>query len=460
MTDPIERTFRRLDQALSGRLSRPGDDRYAAATAIWVKSVGPKPRAVAHCRTAQDVQSAIRAARDCDLPLSVRGGGHDWAGRALCGGIVIDLTAMNDVTLSPDYRAARISGGARASDVLAVTDPRGLAVVTGSCSSVGMTGLTLGGGYGSLTGCFGLALDNLLGAEVVLADGRTVTASLNNEQELFWALRGGGGNFGVVTSMRHRTHYLPSVHSGMLLFPFAEARAVLEGCVDIMATAPEELAIQLGLVGGPDGLPLAMVVPTWCGPPAQGEARLAPFLGLGTPVISTLVATSYGISLEKFDPFFASGQRVFMATCWLPTLDGQAIDVFIRAMATAASPGCAIITHVFRGAASRVPVAATAFGLRRDHVLVEILASFTDRSEPRDEHWNRRWTQATLRAFDGITLPGGYPNLLAKDEVERAVKSYGVNAGRLIRAKQHYDPDNIFNSTIPLPTGRSVLAAE
>jgi len=460
MTDLIERTFRRLDQALSGRLSRPGDDRYAAATAIWAKPVGPKPRAVAHCRTAQDVQSAIRAARDCDLPLSVRGGGHDWAGRALCGGIVIDLTAMNDVTLSPDYRAARISGGARASDVLAVTDPRGLAVVTGSCSSVGMTGLTLGGGYGSLTGCFGLALDNLLGAEVVLADGRTVTASLNNEQELFWALRGGGGNFGVVTSMRHRTHYLPSVHSGMLLFPFAEARAVLEGCVDIMATAPEELAIQLGLVCGPDGLPLAMVVPTWCGPPAQGEARLAPFLGLGTPVISTLVATSYGISLEKFDPFFASGQRVFMATCWLPTLDGQAIDVFIRAMATAASPGCAIITHVFRGAASRVPVATTAFGLRRDHVLVEILASFTDRSEPRDEHWNRRWTQATLRAFDGITLPGGYPNLLAKDEVERAVKSYGVNAGRLIRAKQHYDPDNIFNSTIPLPTGRSVLAAE
>jgi hypothetical protein len=460
MTDPIERTFRRLDQALSGRLSRPGDDRYAAATAIWVKSVGPKPRAVAHCRTAQDVQSAIRAARDCDLPLSVRGGGHDWAGRALCGGIVIDLTAMNDVTLSPDYRAARISGGARASDVLAVTDPRGLAVVTGSCSSVGMTGLTLGGDYGSLTGCFGLALDNLLGAEVVLADGRIVTASLNNEQELFWALRGGGGNFGVVTSMRHRTHYLPSVHSGMLLFPFAEARAVLEACIDIMATAPEELAIQLGLVGGPDGLPLAMVVPTWCGPPAQGEARLAPFLGLGTPVISTLVATSYGISLEKFDPFFASGQRVFMATCWLPTLDGQAIDVFIRAMATAASPGCAIITHVFRGAASRVPVATTAFGLRRDHVLVEILASFTDRSEPRDEHWNRRWTQATLRAFDGITLPGGYPNLLAKDEVERAVKSYGVNAGRLIKAKQHYDPDNIFNSTIPLPTGRSVLAAE
>ena len=460
MADPIESTFLWLDQRLSGRLSRPGDDSYAAATAIWAKPIGPMPRAVAHCRTAQDVQSAIRAARDSDLSLSVRGGGHDWAGRALCDGIVIDLTAMNDVTLSPDYRAARISGGVRASDVLAVTDPRGLAVVTGSCSSVGMSGLTLGGGYGSLIDRFGLALDNLLAAEVVLADGRIVTASPDNEQELFWALRGGGGNFGVVTAMQHRTHYLPGVRSGMLLFPFAEARAVLEGCLDIIASAPEELTVQLGLVGGPDGVPLVMVVPTWCGLPEQGEARLAPFLGLGTLVVSTLAATAYGTSLAIFDPFLATGQRVLMETCWLPKLDRQGIDAFIRAMANAASAGCAIITHEFRGAASRVPMVATAFGLRRDHVLVEILASFTDRSERREEHWHRRWVQAARRAFDGLALPGGYPNMLGKGEVERAAMSYGGNAGRLIKAKQHYDPDNTFNSAIPLPAGQRVLAAE
>jgi FAD/FMN-containing dehydrogenase len=459
MTDLIENILHRLHGQLSGRLSRPGDDRYTAATVIWAKPVGPMPRVVAHCRTAQDVQAAIQAARDSDLPLSVRCGGHDWAGRALCGGIVIDLTAMNDVTLSPDNRSARISGGARASDVFAATDPRGLAVVTGSCSSVGMAGLTLGGGYGSLIARFGLALDNLLAAEVVLADGRIVTARLNNEEDLFWALRGGGGNFGVVTAMHHRTHHLPSVRSGMLLFSFAEARAVLEGCVDIMAAAPEELTAQLGLVGGPDGVPLVMVVPTWCGVPEQGEARLAPFLGLGTLVTNTLAATAYGTSLAIFDPFLATGQRVFMETCWLPTLDSQGIDAFIRAMETAALPGCAII-HEFRGAAWRVPVAATAFGLRRDHVLVEILASFTDRSEPRDEHWNRRWTQAARRAFDGIALPGGYPNFLASGEVERAAKSYGGNAERLIKAKRHYDPDNIFNSAIPLPAGQRVMAAE
>jgi FAD/FMN-containing dehydrogenase len=459
MAGRIESTFLRLEQRLSGCLSKPGDERYAAATAIWAKPVGPMPRAVAHCRTAQDVQSAVQAARDCDLTLSVRGGGHDWAGRALCDGIVIDLTAMNDVMLGPDYRTALIFGGARASDVFAVTDPRGLAVVTGSCSSVGMTGLTLGGGYGSLIGRFGLALDNLLAAEVVLADGHIVTASPNDEPELFWALRGGGGNFGVVTAMQHRTHYLPSVRSGVLLFPFAEARAVLEGCIDIMAGAPEELTVQLGVVGGPDGAPLAMVVPTWCGLPGQGEARLAPFLGLGTMVVSTLTTTAYGGSLAVFDSFLATGQRVFMETCWLPALDSRSVDVFIRAMATAASPGCAIITHEFRGAASRVPATATAFGLRRDHVLVEILATFTDRAEPRDGHWHQRWAQATLRAFDGIALPGGYPNLLAKGEVERAAKSYGANAERLIGAKRHYDPDNIFNSAIPLPVGEHVLAA-
>ena len=160
------------------------------------------------------------------------------------------------------------------------------------------------------------------------------------------------------------------------------------------------------------------------------------------------------------DPFLVTGQRVFMETCWLPTLDRQAIDAFIRAMAAAASPGCAIITHEFRGAASRVPVAATAFGLRRDHVLVEILASFPDRSEPRDEHWHRRWVQAARRAFDGVALPGGYPNFLASDEVERAARSYGGNAERLIKAKRQYDPDNIFNSAIPLPSGQRVLAAE
>src|SRR6516165_4855810 len=225
MPDQIERAFRRFEAQLPGRVSLPGGVGYAAATAIWAKPVGPMPRAVVHCRTPEDVQLSIRTARDCGLPLSVRGGGHDWAGRALCAGIVIDLSGMNGVSVDADHRSAIISGGARAADVAAVTDPLHVAAVTGTCSAVGMTGLTLGGGYGPLIGRFGLALDNLLAAQVVLADGRVVVADDANEEELFWAVRGGGGNFGVVTAMRHRLHNVASVRTGMLIYPFSEAGA-------------------------------------------------------------------------------------------------------------------------------------------------------------------------------------------------------------------------------------------
>jgi FAD/FMN-containing dehydrogenase len=444
------RALQRLGVRLPGGWSTPGDDRYAAATAIWPKPVGRMPRAVAHCRTAEDVQAAIRAARDRDLALSVRGGGHDWAGRALCDGIVIDLRGMNGVVVGSDHRSARISGGARAADVLAATDPLRVAPVAGSFGAVGMAGFTLGGGYGALIGRFGLALDNLLAAEVVLADGRIVVATHDHEEELFWALRGGGGNFGVVTAMRHRLHDLPSVRSGMLLFPFTDAKAVLERSAEMAAAVADDLTVQVGCVVGPDGAPVVMVLPTWCGRPEEGEARLAPFLKLGTLLAGALDVMPYGASLTFFDPYIAYGQRTFMETCWLPALDSASIDVFIQAMATAVSPGCAVFTHEFKGTASRVPAAATAFGLRRDHVLVEILATFADPSDELEQR-HRAWARATLQAFDAMALPGGYPNLLAGRDVDRAAQSYGRNAERLIRAKHHCDPDNVFRSAIPLP---------
>jgi len=454
VSDLIGRTLNRLGQQLRGRLSIPGDERYAAATAIWAKPVGRLPRAVVHCRTPEDVQFAIRAARDCDLALSVRGGGHDWAGRALCDGIVIDLSGMNAVVVDPHNRTARISGGARAADVLAVTDRLGLAAVTGSVGAVGMAGLTLGGGYGPLIGRFGLALDNLLAAEVVLADGRVVVAAADREEELFWALRGGGGNFGVVTAMHHRLHRLPSVRTGMLLYPFAEARTVLKRYADIAAFAPDELTAQVGFVAGPTGVPLVFIVPTWCGPPEDGEAFLAPLSQIGTLLSSTVEAMSYAAALTTLDAFLADGQRTFMETCWVPEFDGDSIDACMRAMERAISPGCAIFTHEFRGAAARVPVEATAFGLRRDHVLVEILATFPDGLDKREEHRHREWARAALRALDVAALPGGYPNLLADGDTNRAAKSYGRNADRLITAKRLYDSDNVFRSAIPLPAAR------
>jgi FAD/FMN-containing dehydrogenase len=453
MTDLTGKTLRWLGDQLSGQVSLPGDDRYTAVTAIWAKPVGRRPRAVAHCPSPEDVQAAIRAARNCDLPLSVRGGGHDWAGRALCDGLVIDLSGMRRVEAYPENGTARIAGGARASDVLGAGEPLDLAAVTGSVGAVGMAGLTLGGGYGPLIGRFGLALDNLLAAEVVLPDGRIVTAMPDREPDLFWALRGGGGNFGVVTEIHVQLHRLASVHSGMLIFPFAGAKPVLKACAEIAASAPDALTAQVGCVAGPDGAPVVFVAPTWCGAPEEGEARTAPFLKLGTLLAGAVKPTSYRASLTAFDPFIINGQRALMETCWLPTLDSRGIDAFIEAMENAVSPGCAIFTHEFKGAAARIPESATAFGLRRDHVLVEILATFPGQADRIEEQRHREWARAARRVFEGIALPGGYPNLLAQGEQDRAAKSYGGNADRLVRVKRQYDPDNVFSSAIPLPAG-------
>jgi FAD/FMN-containing dehydrogenase len=445
----IHKTLDRLGDRLSCQVSTPGQVGYADATAIWSKA-GGTPRAVVHCRTVEDVQSAIRAARDCDLPLSVRGGGHDWAGRALCDGVVVDMSRMNGVAVTSEQEA-QVSGGARALDLAAATQPLGLAAVTGAVGAVGMAGFTLGGGYGSLIGRFGLALDNLVAAEIVLADGQVVVASPDNEGELFWALRGGGGNFGVVTSMRFKLHRLPSVRMGMLFYPFSEARAVLDRCADIANSAPDELSMQVGVAHGPDGSPLVFVSPTWCGAPQEGETRTAPFLKLGTLLMGSVETIAYRDSLSAFDAIVVNGRREFMETCWIPTLAGSA-DPFIAAMEAAASPGCAVLTHEFKGFATRVSDDATAFGLRREHVLVEILATCAAESDVDEEERHRQWARSTRKSFDSIALPGGYPNLLASDDdPNRILMSYGHNAERLIRAKRRYDPDNVFNSAIPLP---------
>jgi FAD/FMN-containing dehydrogenase len=453
----IHKTLDRLGDRLSCQVSTPGQVGYADATAICSKA-GGTPRAVVHCRTVEDVQSAIRAARDCDLPLSVRGGGHDWAGRALCDGVVVDMSRMNGVAVTSEQEA-QVSGGARALDLAAATQPLGLAAVTGAVGAVGMAGFTLGGGYGSLIGRFGLALDNLVAAEIVLADGQVVVASPDNEGELFWALRGGGGNFGVVTSMRFKLHRLPSVRMGMLFYPFSEARAVLDRCADIANSAPDELSMQVGVAHGPDGSPLVFVSPTWCGAPQEGETRTAPFLKLGTLLMGSVETIAYRDSLSAFDAIVVNGRREFMETCWIPTLAGSA-DPFIAAMEAAASPGCALLTHEFKGFATRVSDEATAFGLRREHVLVEILATCTAGSHVDEEERHRQWARSTRKSFDSIALPGGYPNLLASDDdPNRILVSYGGNAERLIRAKRKYDPSNVFNSAIPLPNASALGVA-
>jgi hypothetical protein len=285
----------------------------------------------------------------------------------------------------------------------------------------------------------------------VLADGRVVVASPDNEGELFWALRGGGGNFGVVATMRLKLHPLRSVRMGVLFYPFSEAKTVLDRCADIAESAPDELSTQVGVVHGPDGAPLVFVSPTWCGAPEDGERRTAPFLKLGTLLMGSVETMCYRGSLSAFDAFVVNGRREFMETCWIPALGGG-VGPFIAAIEAAASPGCAVLTHEFKGFATRVSDDATAFGLRREHVLVEILATCAAGSDVDEEERHRQWARSTRKSFDSIAIPGGYPNFLASDDdPDRILTSYGANAERLIRAKRRYDPDNVFNSAIPLP---------
>jgi FAD/FMN-containing dehydrogenase len=450
MTDLILQSDSDIARQLRGLVSMPGQDGYLAATETWARQRDVRPHFVVHCRTAGDVQAAILAARERNLPLSVRGGGHDWAGRALCDGVVIDLSGMRSVVLDPGRRAVTVGGGTRVSDITAVTDEHGLAVTAGSAGSVGMTGLALGGGYGPLIGRFGLALDNVLEVQIVLADGEIVFADAARNEELFWAIRGGGGNFGVVTAMRTRLHELAGVYSGMLVYPFAEARSVLEGCAAIAGEMPDEFSMQVGIVGdGKDSFSV-VVVPTWSGALEHGEQRLAPMLRLGSLLGGAIEPKSYGELLRTFDAVAGAGLRVLMDCCWLSVLDGDGIDTFVSAMRNAPSPGCAILTHDFKGAASRVPVDATAFGLRRDHILVEILAMLPGDANPHDEqqHWN--WIRSTRAAFRHA-IPGGYPNLLGRNERHRAAMGFGPNAARVMQAKRRYDPDNVFCSAIPLP---------
>jgi FAD/FMN-containing dehydrogenase len=453
MSRQIDKNLQRLDEQLAGHLSRPGDPRYRTATDIWARQLDRIPQAVAHCRNATDVQAVIRTARDCGLPLSVRGGGHDWVGRSLCNGLVVDLSGMNGVVTGPDNRLARVQGGARAGDVTALTDPLRVTPVLGQINAVGVAGLALGGGYGPLIGSFGLALDNLVAAEVVLADGRIVLANQQDNADLFWALRGGGGNFGAVTTLHLRLHDMPSLHAGVLLFPFAEAASVLGSCADYAAGAADELNIQVGFMAGPDGAPILFLAPTWSGEPAQGEAAIAPLTKFGTPVNTDIGKRPYGELLGMFSSFVVNGRGVYIDTSLLPRLDGGAIDILVAAMKQAPSPGCAIVTHDFRGAASRVAADATAFGLRRDHVLVEIIAIFADRSDAEAAFRHRQWAETTRKALAPIALPGAYANMMNSGDTERARRSYGANGPRLMGIKRRYDPDNIFNSAIPLPSG-------
>jgi hypothetical protein len=317
----------------------------------------------------EDVQAAVRAARSHGLPLSVRGGGHDWAGRALRhDGLVIDLSVMRKVTVDAAAKVATVAGGATAADVTAAISEHGLAAVTGNVGAVGIAGL------GSS------ALDNLLGAEVVLADGRLVTADASQNTDLFWPLRGGGGNFGVVTSMRLCLHPVGEL----------EAQSVLRGQAQIMSSTPDELSVLAGLLPAPDGRPVVFIGPIWSGQSGQGQEIMARLQSLGTPILNQIGPMSYADLIRLYDAQVVNGRHHALQTRWLADLTPDIISAMFAAGAARTSPFSFIALHHFHGAGTQVAPNATAFGLRREHFLMEIVAAW-DPGEKEDGAVHRQW---------------------------------------------------------------------
>jgi hypothetical protein len=439
-----------LSAVMQGKVVLPADAAYAAARQIWNRAIDHQPALFAVCETTKDVQAAVQAACSHGLPLSVRGGGHDWAGRALRhSGLVIDLSQMRRVEVDADARVATILGGVTAGDLINAAAPHGLVAVTGTIGAVGMAGLTLGGGYGPLTSRYGLALDNLLGAEVVLANGQLVTADASENAELFWALRGGGGNFGVVTSMRVRLHRPPGLLAGLILFPWSEAEQVLRGYAKAMVTAADELGVTVGVLSGPNGDPVLLLAPTWSGGPAEGERIIAELQSLGRPLLVMTCPMAYSDLLDMYDAHVVNGCHYAVQTRWVSALTPEVISTLIAGASNRTSPFTTISLHHFHGAATKVPWHATAFGLRREHFLVEAIAAWEPCAQV-DSTTHRQWAQNLSQALAPVALAGGYPNLLGPEERDRIALSYGDNIAKLRDVKRRWDPDCIFSAT-PLP---------
>ncbi len=439
-----------LRTSVSGGIALPGEESYLDACRLWNGAVNHRPAMIAFCKQPMDVEATVRIARHRGLPLSVRGGGHDWAGRALFpDGLVIDLTRMRDVIVDPQEEVATVAGGATIKDVAAAAAEHGFVAAVGNCSAVGMASLTLGGGYGPLNGRYGMAADNLLGAEVVLADGRSVTTNADDNPDLFWAIRGGGGNFGVVTSMRIRLHRAGHLLAGSIIFPLSEAGAVLRRYAKFAVAVPDELGMAFAMMSGPDGQPALALMPLWNGDKEQGECVLHDLQSLGTPHRAQVGPMSFGDILAQSDPFVALGRQWEVRTRWLPALKADAVDVMSDAIVRKTSPHSLVIWHPLHGAATRVAPNATAFGMRREHLMVEIIACWEPDESDGSAH--RRWARDLSQKLAPSALPGGYANLLGPGDREQAQDAYGGNGARLRTLKRRFDPDGVFSSAIPLP---------
>ena len=433
-----------LGAELGGGVLRPGDAAYEGARRLWNGMVDKRPAAIARCATPEDVRRALRFARGAGLEVAVRGGGHSIAGASSCdGGLMVDLSPMRGVRVDPARRTARAEPGVLLGGFDAATQAHGLATTMGVNSDTGIAGLTLGGGLGRLGRSVGLACDNLLAAEVVLADGRLVRASEEENPDLLWGLRGGGGNFGIVTAFEYRLHPLgPTVLGGMLLWDWSAARDAMRHYAAFCAAAPDEVDALGVLLTAPDGAPMFAVSAFCAGPVGRGEVALRPLREGGPRPAQDLVGpVAYTALQASADGLFPRGRRYHWKSHFLPGLEDAAIDTLLGLFARVPSPMSVLGLQQAGGAIARVPMDATAYANRGAAFDCIPIAIWEDASR---DPANVAWSRAVWEAMRPFATGGVYVNTLGEEGEERIRAAYGANYARLAALKAKYDPTNFF----------------
>jgi hypothetical protein len=450
MTDTAAST---LQRSIRGRVISPGDSAYDAARALYNGMIDKRPRLIARCVDVADVIAAVNFGRDQSLLVAIRGGGHNGPGLGSCDdGLVIDLSTMKSVRVDPESRTVRADAGCTSGDVDHATHPFGLAVPFGIVSTTGIAGLTLGGGIGYLTRRYGLTIDNLLEADVVLADGGFVTASAHKHSDLFWALRGGGGNFGVVTSFVFQAHPVSTVYAGPIFWEATHAGAVMRAYREFLPTAPEELGAFVGLKTVPSmdpfpkdywGRRACAVIGSYNGPVADGEKVMARLLkSLPPPIFNWMGAMPFPAMQALFDPFFPKGLQWYWKGDFVRSLPDEAIDTHIAQAAKAPSELSLMHLYPIDGAARRVPKDATAWSAR-DATWSMVIAAIDANPERADAL--KTWGRGYWKAIHPFNLEGAYVNFMMDDETDGRVQAaYGDNYKRLASVKARYDPRNLF----------------
>ena len=441
-----------LKASARGQVLAPGDAGYDDARKIWNAMVDRRPAVIVRCAGAADVRRAVDFARENKLMLSVRGGGHNIAGTAVCdGGLMIDLSPMKSVRIDPVGARAFVEPGATLADFDHEAQAFGLAVPLGINSTTGVAGLTLGGGFGWLTRRFGMTIDNLLSADIVTADGQMAHASKDDNPDLFWAIRGGGGNFGVVTMFEFKLHPVgPQVYGGLVVLPLEQGKEALAKYREALKTMPEELTVWAVLRLAPPlpflpesahGKPIIAFAACYTGDLAKGPQAVEVVRGLGKPYGEHLGPMPYAAWQQAFDPLLTPGARNYWKSHNIGELEDGLIDAVVESVQGVPSPQCEIFFGHIGGVAMRVSPAETAYPHRSAQFAMNVHGRWDD---PKDDDRCIAWARDIFRATEPYSQGGVYVNFLTQDESARVGAAYGDNFDRLVQAKTRYDPQNLF----------------